>query len=378
MHSQSTHPALLFHKLTYRLNTAKYSGIFPPNCLFDSFSSQRSTSTPFSPTQSVVWSRFSTMVQSLYDIALIKCIQLSARITDVGDIPYQLVKPVLKRFNAKQLGIVEENSPSLTPESDELWAALIERDFPDRPAQLKRGLENENEAEMPNKALYLRYCDERESLRASSAQRLRKMTQKLQKEKSKNSIVPLQGIIREPVIRRHTATMGLAPPPYLKYAPKSILGKAMKDMQHRQLMFGATQKKDPYQAFHTRKARNSPRKAPAEPRTPGFLVNKDGPTGIYLHTPIGRPAGPASPQKHNLRSQNESLSPKNGSSSSSETSPNPEARKRKPASIFLTSKRMCRAPRIPPESKQERKEQTRPAMPERLVGQKPVRSSIFH
>lgn len=309
------------------------------------------------------------MVLSLYDIALAKCLQLSARITDVGEIPYPLIKPVLRRFNAKQLSQIELNSPLLTPDSDELWAQLIERDFSERP-QLKRNLKVDgNDGYMPNKLLYKRYCDERELLRASSAQRLRKMTQKLQKEKLKNSIVPIQGIIREPVIRRHTG-MGSLPQVYLKYGKKSIMGKAMKDMQHRQLMFGKPQRKDPYEVFHNRKREV---RVHAVPRLPGF--QKEG-MGIYSQKPVlergerlslkvGEKSGSDSPEKRGEHHQEQSQPP------SDVTSPF----KRKPTSIFLSSKRMCKAPRIPPERERKREIQ-RVIEPPRTV--KAVRSSLFH
>lgn len=309
------------------------------------------------------------MVLSLYDIALAKCLQLSARITDVGDIPYPLIKPVLRRFNAKQLCQVELNSPLLTPESDELWAQLIERDFPDRP-QLKRNLKLDgNDGEMPNKLLYKRYCDERELLRASSAQRLRKMTQKLQKEKLKNSIVPIQGIIREPVIRRHTS-MGSLPQVYLKYGKKSIMGKAMKDMQHRQLMFGKPQRKDPYEVFHNRKREV---RVPAGPRLPGF--QKDG-MGIYSQKPVvekGERSNAKSGEKTGSDSpkQKESHTQERNQAQGGVISPV----KRKSTSIFLSSKRMCKAPRIPPERERKREIQRVIAPPSTV---KAVRSSLFH
>lgn len=334
------------------------------------------------------------MVQSLYEIALWKCIQLSARITDVGDIPYPLVKPVLKRLNAKQLMVVEQNSPALMPESDELWSALIERDFPDRPSKAKKALVGGDDDDMPNKLLYERYIDEREELRASSAQRLRKMTQKLQKEKSRNSIVPIQGIMREPVTRRRMATMSLAPPPYSKYGSKSILGKAMKDVQHRHLMFKGSSRSDPFAAFSGRKKENSQR-MPPQPRMPPLWVPENGPTGIYSQRPLGKPdpkliASP-SKQSHSMQSpslQNPSMQrsglPERNSAVTSpqrqpspQESPNPDSRKRKAASVFLSSKRLPKAPRIP--SDRPKKPVTREEKPvEKPGAPKAVRSLIFY
>lgn len=316
------------------------------------------------------------MVQSLYEIALWKCIQLSARITDVGDIPYPLVRPVLKRLNAKQLMVVEQNSPALMPESDELWSALIERDFPDRPSKAKKALVGADDGDMPNRLLYERYIDEREELRASSAQRLRKMTQKLQKEKSRNSIVPIQGIMREPVTRRRMASMSLAPPPYSKYGSKSILGKAMKDVQHRHLMFKGSSRSDPFAAFGGRKRENSV-KMPSQPRMPPLRVPENGPMGIYSQRPLRKPdkSPIVSPSKQNASMQRSGNERTSGVSSpqrpsSPQESPNLESRKRKAASVFLSSKRLPKAPRIP--SDRAKRTETRVKTMENPGAEKPV------
>lgn len=297
--------------------------------------------------------------------------------------------------------VVEQNSPAIMPESDELWSGLIERDFPDRPSKPKNALVGTTDDDMPNKLLYERYGDEREQLRASSAQRLRKMTQKLQKEKSKNSIVPIQGIMREPVIRRRIPTMSLAPLTYSKYGSKSILGKAMKDVQHRHLMFKGSIRSDPFAAFSAKKNENDRRRA-AEPRVASFSVSDNGPTGIYSQKPLGNPtnntkttnAKPARTSPSRQRSPpsftNELIPPPTRvvpqppgvvspqkSTSPKETSPNPESRKRKATSVFLSSKRLPRAPRIPAD--RPRTPETREEKPvERPGTQKAVRSLIFY
>lgn len=193
------------------------------------------------------------MVQTLFQLALATCVQNAGLIDDVGSTPYHIVRPILRRLNAKQLSTVESNSPLVTPDSDELWQTLIEKDFPDRalPNPSKRGLIADSGEKMPTKALYDQYVNEREQLRASSAQRLRNFNQRLQKEKSRNMIVPLKGIVHEPMRRR------IAQPfqPYNRGAPRSrtILGKAMRDIQHRLLIFLGGTRHDPYRVFERQK-----------------------------------------------------------------------------------------------------------------------------
>lgn len=326
-------------------------------------------------------------VPSLFDIALGTCIQLAARITDVGATPYHLVRPILKRLNAKQLAQLEENSPSVTPELDELWVLLLQKDFPDRPVHVgpKRRLVAGDQSAMPNKQLYGRYCDEREAFRATSAQRLRRMTEKIQEEKSKNSITPILAILREPLIRRRTPQTRWGAPPS-RYASKSILGKAMKDVQHRLLMFG---KGEPSRPKPVPRARPRP-PVPAAP----ILAQ---PLGIYQQPPVGAPVGPmvapgpigsAGPSRvqspGNSRPGSPGL-PMGSPLHSPLGSPQPE-RKRRPPSIFLNPKKprprkepSREQPRVPARepARERAREPAREAHVEMSGPQKVQRSSIF-
>lgn len=190
------------------------------------------------------------MVQSLFLIALASCYQQASSITDIGSTPYHIIRPVLKRINAKQLSLLEENSPEITPASDEIWASLIEKDFSDRPLGGRPNVLLTS-GEMPNRERYLQYCQDRERFLEGSADRLRRLTEKFQREKTRNSIVPIKGIIAEPIVRRRTFTGPRPVRPALKYSSNSIMGKARRDVQHRLLMFGKQPVRDPYAAFQT-------------------------------------------------------------------------------------------------------------------------------
>lgn len=294
------------------------------------------------------------MVPLLKDISLLACVQLAGRITDVGLTPYALIKPVLRRMNLKQLAMVEANSPTVTPESDEIWGLLIERDFPDRPIHTgaKQELLVGEQTDMPNKALYQRYMEERDTFRASSAQRLRKMTEKLRKEKSKNSITPIPSIIRNTPIRQRNYNSDPLP----KFSSKSILGKAMKDIQLRKLMFGGQRKPayDPYAVFKRKQA--SP--PPQAPRL-RLLHQKEPERSVRDPNAVGEAL----------------LPPRPPSQASTMSLP----RKRPaPAGIFVPKKKMPpRAPRIPPETEKKPKPPPPPPSSQSPSKQK-VRLSIFH
>ncbi|MCJ1404755.1 hypothetical protein MMC11_007981 [Xylographa trunciseda] len=70
-------------------------------------------------------------VASLYYLARKACIKNIRSITDVGDIPYDLIRPVLLKLeNPEQLHVLEEASPQLCGIDEELWRMFIARDIP--------------------------------------------------------------------------------------------------------------------------------------------------------------------------------------------------------------------------------------------------------
>lgn len=288
------------------------------------------------------------MVQSLLLIALASCCHQAGSITDVGAAPYHLIQPALRRLNAKQLALLEENSSGITPDSDELWGLLVEKDFADRPLGSRRNLAAVSISQMPNKDLYMQYSKDREKFRENSALRLRRITEKLQREKSKNSIVPLQEIIAEPVVHRRTLAVPRPVKSAQKYANNSIMGKAFKDMEHRLLMFGGLKRTNPYAAFLTAAFRNTRSTNPAASILTPFVQSRKPVSierrpwtltqgrGIYLISVPLQPNAVESGGYSNI-SSNRSLSPAENQKSQAidaQQSPSPlgnRKRKRKPS-----------------------------------------------
>lgn len=298
------------------------------------------------------------MVQSLFLIALASCYQQAGAITDVGSTPYHLIQPVLKRLNAKQLALLEENSPTLTPESDELWSSLIEKDFADRPLGGRRNILGHGNSQMPNRDLYMQYAQDRERFLESSAHRLRRITEKLQKEKSKNSIVPIHGIIAEPVMRRRTF-MGPRPvKPASKYSNNSIMGKAYKDVQHRLLMFGGSKPSDPFSVFQNARS-TAPNAFVKRPFNPVAKIDMQRPythslgLGIYL---APNPTETTAAHSTIRKSKDFCETPRESqpAGDSQHTPYTRETRKRKPQSPLLDSRRRPQRPKrmgLPPNRK---------------------------
>lgn len=181
----------------------------------------------------------------LLEICTKQCIQSVNFLFDVGSTPFHLLRPILQKMNAKQLQQVEAKSPQIMPESDVLWSALIEKEFPDRPLIVRpRKLGGTKVFDsMPMKSLYYRYSDDRESFRKDAEERLRRITHRLKIEKSAKSIVSVPQLLKDPTVRQRRERNNLE-------NKNSILRKAIKESQNRALMFTNVKKRhDPYNAL---------------------------------------------------------------------------------------------------------------------------------
>ncbi|KAI2628974.1 hypothetical protein GGS21DRAFT_526825 [Xylaria nigripes] len=71
------------------------------------------------------------MVKSLRELCTAVCLRHTIDITDIGDLSYDLVRPIiLKVDSAVQLHQLETNSPHLQDHTAECWRRFISRDFP--------------------------------------------------------------------------------------------------------------------------------------------------------------------------------------------------------------------------------------------------------
>ncbi|KAF2730140.1 hypothetical protein EJ04DRAFT_445767 [Polyplosphaeria fusca] len=69
---------------------------------------------------------------SLYDISKRRLIANIQHLTDVGDIAYFHLAPILKHIqNPDQLALLEQHSPQLLGETADIWLRFIQRDIPD-------------------------------------------------------------------------------------------------------------------------------------------------------------------------------------------------------------------------------------------------------
>lgn len=167
-------------------------------------------------------------ILKLTEISVLMCVRHVTNITDLGDLPYHLVKPILQKMPAKQLDLVEKASSNLMPYSDELWVELIQRDFPTRPHNVASKVRAK---QMAHKLLYFQYVEEQEQFKKNSTERLKHLTNMLKRKKSENSIVEVDGILSDPTVRVQRLYSGITG------NKNSILNKAKRELLNRSLMF---------------------------------------------------------------------------------------------------------------------------------------------
>ncbi|KAK9465296.1 RNA polymerase II transcription factor SIII subunit A-domain-containing protein [Lipomyces arxii] len=130
---------------------------------------------------------------SLFRLSLNACFANSNRIMDIGDIRYDLVKPVLSEMGPNQLLTIEQNSPHIKPDSDELWTAILQRTF----SQEEIGEYNSIKKNRDVRVQYAGMMKARARRIQKASDKVRAQYDNLQKDKQKKQIVALD-IFQDP------------------------------------------------------------------------------------------------------------------------------------------------------------------------------------
>lgn len=69
---------------------------------------------------------------SLRELAQQQCVRHAHFIVDFGHTPYHLIRPVLAKYNSKQLAQCEQRNPHIALVDDEIWKMLCQKEFPER------------------------------------------------------------------------------------------------------------------------------------------------------------------------------------------------------------------------------------------------------
>ncbi|KAF7732473.1 RNA polymerase II transcription factor SIII subunit A3 [Apophysomyces ossiformis] len=112
-------------------------------------------------------------------------------LTDVGSVPYALLKEPLRKATPKQLYRIERANPHLIPDSDELWLAhcLYYSDI--------RQAYNEGQHQDPRtwRQLYLKRFEENERKKRIVSEKIKNQYNKIQDERAARSIKVLKGAV---------------------------------------------------------------------------------------------------------------------------------------------------------------------------------------
>ncbi|ORZ13641.1 RNA polymerase II transcription factor SIII subunit A-domain-containing protein [Absidia repens] len=110
----------------------------------------------------------------------------------VGNVPYCLLRPSLKKATPQQLFLIERLNPHLTPESDELWLRHMST-FKDLIDAYHQG-EHQDPASW--RGLYLKRYQENEKRKKIISEKVKSQYNKIQNEKAARSIKVLKGVVR--------------------------------------------------------------------------------------------------------------------------------------------------------------------------------------
>ncbi|TID29714.1 hypothetical protein CANINC_001727 [Pichia inconspicua] len=143
-------------------------------------------------------------VISLTQLARLKCINNAHLINDIGSTPYHLIEPILVKKTAKSLKQIEEQSPHIIADSENLWKLLISRDFPDRPLTHPIS-ENGRRVNMKSRKLYDKYINDREVQRQNAVGNLKQITKNLNSMKNKNKVKSIDNFL--PMKRQRVMTL---------------------------------------------------------------------------------------------------------------------------------------------------------------------------
>ncbi|KAL8749953.1 MAG: hypothetical protein Q9184_006603 [Pyrenodesmia sp. 2 TL-2023] len=147
-----------------------------------------------------------------------------SNVTDIGDIPYQIIRPVLLKIeNPNQLQMLEEQSPQLYGADAEIWISLIKRDIPDGGSKLLMPKNPENWWKV-----YRKMRNDYEKVVQNDAAQLKAAFTGIQSAKDSRQIRIMEGIPKLPKLDgmqfAHAAEYNrVKKPPKVVKPPTSVL-----------------------------------------------------------------------------------------------------------------------------------------------------------
>lgn len=126
---------------------------------------------------------------SLYHLAKRKLIQNITLLTDIGDLPYDFLSPILKHIqNPSQLAEIEANCPQIQGETSEIWLRFIQRDIPNWD---KKPHEPRDQRKWSK--VYMKLKKEAEQEKEEEVEKLKQTMRALQQDRSGNATQIVEG-----------------------------------------------------------------------------------------------------------------------------------------------------------------------------------------
>ncbi|KAF2115404.1 RNA polymerase II transcription factor SIII subunit A-domain-containing protein [Lophiotrema nucula] len=119
---------------------------------------------------------------TLYDLSKTRLVQNIHMLTDIGDLPYTFLAPILRHIqNPNQLLELETNCPQIVGETGELWLKFIKRDIPEWDKKPHQPRDEKNWAKV-----YRRLKRDADAEVMRQEEQLREQMRALQNNKSQN------------------------------------------------------------------------------------------------------------------------------------------------------------------------------------------------
>jgi elongin-A len=126
---------------------------------------------------------------SLYDLAKSRLIANISLLTDISELPYTFMAPILRHIqNPAQLAALEKTCPQLVGETGEIWQKFIKRDIPDWETKPHEPRDPKNWPKV-----YKKLKREAEEEKRMQEERLREQMRALQGERGKNQTQIVEG-----------------------------------------------------------------------------------------------------------------------------------------------------------------------------------------
>lgn len=190
---------------------------------------------------------------SLYEIALQQCIKYASFVTDIGGLPYPVVKPFLAKLGHEQLAAIESKCPHIIAESDELWRNIIAREFKDRVLPQK-----------DFRRCFYQYRQDKEAQLGAAKERLKLSQEQWNRNKRAASVVALSETDL-PMAQRNG-------PPQVSFKSRSMQSVA------RKAQAGSQFRKSPHQPYKYQKVDTLSQKPSRSAQSP---MNQDFDAQVY-------------------------------------------------------------------------------------------------